>query len=112
MAIVLRKSMKSVFKTLANKHVFPGVWKTAEVLPIYKCGDKQDISNCRGISFLSNTSKILEKLLFEKIYAVTKDVLFNDQHGWCQIRSTTIQIICFLNEILPIRTMKFFLHSA
>ena len=57
--------------------MFPDVWKTTEIVPICKSGDKQDISNFRGISLLFCTSKVLEKLLFEKIYAVT-DVRPND----------------------------------
>ena len=99
MANVFCTSLKIVFNTIANKHVFPHVWKTAEVVPIYKNGDKQDISNYRGINLLSCTSKVLEKLLFKKFNAVTKDVLSNDQHGFCQNRSATTQMIMFLNEI-------------
>ena len=64
MANVLCKSLKIVLYTVANKHVFPDVWKTAEVEPIYKSGDKQNIYNYRGISLPSCTSKVLEKLLF------------------------------------------------
>ena len=100
MANVLDKSLKIVFNTIANKHVFPDVWKTAEVVPIYKSGDKQNISNYWGITLLSCTSKVLEKLLFEKLYAVTKDaVLSKDQHRFCQKGSTTNQMIKFLKEI-------------
>ena len=66
MANVLDKSLKIVFNTIANKHFFSDVWKTAEVVPIYKSGDKQNISNYWGITLLSCTSKVLEKLLSEK----------------------------------------------
>ena len=66
MANVLDKLLKIVFNTIANKHFFSDYWKTAEVVPIYKSGDKQNISNYWGITLLSCTSKVLEKLLSEK----------------------------------------------
>ena len=57
------------------------------------------MSNYRGFSLLSCTYMVLEKPLFEKFYAVTKDVLSNDQLGLCQNRSTTTQMIIFFKEI-------------
>jgi len=47
---------------------FPTRWKTANVTPIYKKGDRQNPANYRPISLLSNTSKVMEKVVFEKLY--------------------------------------------
>lgn len=41
----------------------PSQFKTSVVTPIYKSGDKTDISNFRPISSINNFSKILEKCL-------------------------------------------------
>ena len=46
-----------------NKGVFPNVLKIAEVLPIYKGGEKHIASNYRPISILPHFSKISEKSL-------------------------------------------------
>ena len=49
---------------------------------------------------------VLEKPLFEKFYVVIKDVLSNDQHGLCQNRSTTTQMIKVLKEIHSVLNSK------
>jgi len=41
--------------------VFPGRLKYAIVKPIFKKGNKQEISNCRPISLLTSFSKIIGK---------------------------------------------------
>lgn len=39
----------------------PSAWKVSTVIPIYKSGDKSNLSNYRPISILSITSKVAEK---------------------------------------------------
>ena len=46
---------------------FPEVLKLAKVIPIFKSGDKQDISNYRPISILSFFSKVLEKTMYNHL---------------------------------------------
>ena len=49
--------------------VFPSVLKTAKVVPVFENDSKLDYSNYRPISLLSNVEKILEKLMYKKLYA-------------------------------------------
>ena len=46
---------------------FPEELKLAKVIPIFKSGDKQDISNYRPISILSFFSKVLEKTMYNHL---------------------------------------------
>jgi hypothetical protein len=39
-----------LIKLIRNKIEVPYQWKESIVVPIYKCGDKSDCSNSRGIS--------------------------------------------------------------
>jgi hypothetical protein len=44
-----------------NKEELPQQWKGSIIIPIHKKGDKTDCNNCRGISLLSTTYKILSR---------------------------------------------------
>ena len=48
--------------------VFPSVLKTAKIVPVFKEDSKLDYSNYRPIFLLSNVEKILEKLMFKRLY--------------------------------------------
>jgi hypothetical protein len=47
--------------------VFPERLKYAVVNPLYKSGDKADITNYRPISMLTVSSKILEKVMHSRL---------------------------------------------
>jgi len=47
--------------------VFPKGWKSAIITPIFKSGDKTDITNYQPISILPAISKIAEKSLAKQL---------------------------------------------
>ena len=49
--------------------VFPLVLKTAKVV-VFKKDSKLDCSNYRPISLLSNIEKIIEKLVYKRLYTI------------------------------------------
>ena len=51
----------------------PKSWKQANVIPIFKKGDKDDINNYRPVSILSCVNKIMEKIVFKHVYNYIKD---------------------------------------
>ena len=55
--------------------VFTSVLKTAKVIPIFKKDSKSDYSNYRPISLLSNIEKILEKLMYRRLYTLITKIL-------------------------------------
>ena len=48
--------------------IFPSILKTSKTIPIYKKGFKLECSNYRPISLLSNIDKILERLMYSRLY--------------------------------------------
>ena len=59
--------------------VFPSVLKTAEVVPVFKKDSKLDYSNYRLIPLLSNVEKILEKLMYNRLYTFlnSNNIIYN-----------------------------------
>jgi hypothetical protein len=80
---------------------FPEKLKTCRVIPIYKTGSRLDCDNYRPISLLSSISKILEKIVAEKLttHLLSNNLLYNHQYGFLPNRSTEQNLIQILNYI-------------
>ena len=57
-----------LFNQSFSSSIFPSVLKTSKIIPIYKKGSKVECSNYRPISLLSNIDKILERLIYNRLY--------------------------------------------
>ena len=81
--------------------VVPTELKVAKVVPIYKSGDRRLINNYRPVSVVPYFSKILEKLMYNRISNfIHKHSLLNYyQFGFRQKRSTSHALIVLLDKI-------------
>ena len=75
--------------------VFPSVLKTAKLVSIFKKDSKLDYSNYRPISLLSNVEKVLEKLMYRRLYTFlnSNNIIYNLQFGFRQQYSTSHALI-------------------
>ena len=75
--------------------VFPYVLKTAKVVPVFKKESKLDYSDYRPISLLSNIEKLLEKLMYKRLYTFlyNKNIIYDLQFGSKQQYSTSHTLI-------------------
>ena len=55
--------LTSIINKAITQGIFPRELKLARVIPIFKSGDKQDVSNYRPISILTFFAKVFEKIL-------------------------------------------------
>ena len=95
----LPKSLLLLFQTCLNKSSFPNTWKTCQVTPIFKDGDKTSIDCYRPISLLCSLSKVLEKVIFDALYEHVEDKLSDCQFGFRKKRSTVLQMVVFLKKV-------------
>ncbi len=58
----------------------PTKWKIANVLPLFKKGRKTDPNNYRPVSLLSCVSKILERVVFKKLFNYLRTINFISEH--------------------------------
>ena len=79
--------------------IVPSCWKVHKVAPIFKAGDPTSVTNYWPISLLSNASKVLERLIFDKLIGhITKSISLL-QFGFTKNCSTLQQMLMFLDEI-------------
>jgi hypothetical protein len=88
-----------------NTGQFPFAMKQCRVIPIFKAGDPLDCDNYRPISLLSSISKMLEKIVAEKLvyHLNINDVLYQHQYGFMAKKSTEhnlMQIIDYITKAL------------
>ena len=77
-------------------------WKTGSIIPLLKDGDNQCIGNYRLITLLNSISKVLETLIFDKLYKALYKVIALQQHGFIynsKYNSTIKQMILYLSEL-------------
>lgn len=81
--------------------IFPNVLKTAKVVPLYKKGIQSCVENYRPISMLSTISKILERVVFNrmKLFLNKYNILNSAQHGFREGKSTQTAILGFLKSL-------------
>ena len=75
--------------------------KIAKVIPLFKSGDHELVSNYRPISLLPTFSKVFEKLLCEILttHLEKNHLLFDYQFGFRKIRNITLAILDFVQRI-------------
>ena len=94
----LSVSLKLVFNTITNKHRFPAEWKTSNIIPLYKVGDKQCVSKYRLNSLLACVSKVLESLIFDKLYSAVGSVIRPAQLCFTKQKRTVTQMVLYLSS--------------
>ena len=81
---------------------YPDALKIAQIIPIHKKGPKDDCSNFRPISLLSNFNRIFEKLLYSRVLEFFEKfrLLSGDQYGFRKKHSTSLAIYDILESKL------------
>jgi Reverse transcriptase (RNA-dependent DNA polymerase)/Endonuclease-reverse transcriptase len=80
---------------------FPEKMKFAVVKPIHKKGDKTECANYRPISLLTSFSKLLEKIMLNKLqeHLKSNSIMSEDQHGYRKGFSTTSATFQMINKV-------------
>ena len=74
-------------------------WKEALVVPVFKSGEKQQVSNYRPISILIIFGKVLEKLVTKRLTSHVKPYITIHQHGFINSRSTSTNLMCYVSAV-------------
>ena len=91
----LAQPLADLFNTSMDSGIVPESWKTANVTPIFKKGDKRDPSNYRPVSLTSTIGKIMEKIIRDHInkHMQLNKLYSPHQHGFRKGRSCSTQLL-------------------
>jgi len=90
-----------IFNKVLSTGVFLDQLKYSEVQPLFKKGEKTEITNHRPISLLPSFSKIIEKIIYKRLisYLAENNILANEQFGFKKNSTTNMATYALLNNI-------------
>jgi hypothetical protein len=89
------------FSLSLNFGIFPDLFKTVRVVPIFKSGDKTQCDNYKPISLVKSLSKILKKIVQINLvnHLELNNLLYKHQYGFLHAKSSEHNLIHVINNI-------------
>ena len=89
-----------LFMTSITSGTIPSEWKLHKITAVPKSGDKTSVKNYRPISLLCITSKVLERLIYDKIINSVSNCITQYQFGFQKNSSTLHQLLIYFIIII------------
>ena len=105
-AATLAYPLTKIFNLSFNLGQIPGDWKTANVVPVHKKGDKCNIENYRPISLTSLVMKVMEKIIRDELYSKCQTLIHECQHGFLPGKSCLTQMTNVIDNISSSLNMR------
>eukprot|EP00117_Sycon_ciliatum_P044473 scpid43282/ scgid32077/ Probable RNA-directed DNA polymerase from transposon BS; Reverse transcriptase len=100
-----------IFYNSLSSGVFPAAWKYSVVVPrIYKNkGSRHDPGNYRPISLLNTCSKILERIVYDRLYHHLAPLLHDMQSGFRHGDSTSLHLTNLVQRLCTLQDRRHYL---
>ncbi|KAF8570763.1 hypothetical protein P879_02674 [Paragonimus westermani] len=105
--LILKQCARSLYTTLRdlfnlslNCSMVPMDWKCGTITPIFKGGDRSDVSNYKPVTLLPVISKVLERLVANELtkHLEGNDILSIAQHGFRKSHSCLSNLLLTLDD--------------
>lgn len=100
-AHALATPLAIMFNVSLKYGYFPQFWRKSYIIPIFKSGNKSDITNYRGIAKLSAIPKLFEKCLTDSLFHSVSSMISPYQHGFrkgCSAVTNILQLTTLTNR--------------
>ena len=94
----LSKPFAILFNKIFKSGKIPNKWKLANVVPVFKKGDKSSVTNYRPISLTSLPMKILEYLIKDLLMIKCGHLIKEFQHGFSIDKSCLTQLLPLIDK--------------
>ncbi|CAB4028489.1 Hypothetical predicted protein [Paramuricea clavata] len=101
-AATIAPTLTDIFNQSLKSSIFPKIWKDGKVTPIFKSGDRSNMSNYGPITVLPILSKIFERFVHTQIYSYLSEnkILSESRFGFRPKLSTSTALAFFTDTIL------------
>ena len=91
---LISSSLTTIFNQCIQKIIFPDDFKVRRVTPIFKSGDKEDLTITDPSRYPPTAARIFEKLLYDQLYKYFTDneILSKTQWGFRSLHSTALAL--------------------
>ena len=98
---VISEALVSVFRKSLDSSKVPLMWRQANVVPIFKKGDKSLTANYRPVSLTSIVGKILESVIARNIrnHLERHNLINESQHGFTKGKSCLTNLLSFYSKV-------------
>ena len=98
---VLSEPLAKIFRKSLDTGIVPKLWRQANVVPIFKKGDKAESSNYRPISLTSIIGKMLEAIIAKEIrqHLEIHMLIRHSQHGFSKGKSCITNLLSFYRKV-------------
>ena len=95
------ESLKHLFNLSLENGIFPEKVKIAKVIPLFKNGDPENITNYHPVSALPCFSKVLKRIVYNRLYKYLyeESLLYSKQFGFQKGHSTDHAIVHLVDQI-------------
>jgi hypothetical protein len=107
-ALTLSRPLHHIISTSFSTGIIPVQLKIAKVVPVFKSDCKEDLNNYRPISLLSVFSKILEKIVGNRLssYLEFNNLISDSQYGFRKAHSTLHPLTKLMNFVSQAHNSK------
>ena len=93
--------LRTIFQSCLDNGKFPSEWKKANVVPVFKKNNKEELKNYRPISLLPVSSKIFERLLYDSMFKffTENNLISLNQSGFKPGDSCVNQLLSITHQI-------------
>ena len=95
LSAVLAKPLAIIFNKSFESGCLPDEWKIANVIPIFKKGNRHSPANYRPVSLTSIVCKVMESIIREHMlsHMLENKLMSDHQHGFLPRKSTVTQLL-------------------
>ena len=95
----LARPLSILFELIYNTGILPIEWKRANVVPVYKKGEKGNVENYRPILLTCISVKVMERIMYDELFCRTHQLIDSRQNGFLKNNSCAMNMTRLIESV-------------